>query len=80
MVVVLVKTIRLVVALDDLDFGIRDDAFEAKVFNRYISFDQIINRGTKYPSYTYLHYDLLNRAILTIITLRVKSLHIKMYE
>jgi len=31
MLVVLVKEVRLVVAIDDLDFGIRDVVFEAKV-------------------------------------------------
>jgi hypothetical protein len=30
--------------------------------------------------YAYLHYDLLDRAALTIITLRVKPLHIEMHE
>jgi hypothetical protein len=33
------KENRLVVATDDLDFGIRDVAFEAMVFNRYSAFD-----------------------------------------
>jgi hypothetical protein len=80
MVVVQVKEIKLVVALDDLSFGIRDLAFEAKVFKRYATFDQIINRSMENPGYAYLHYDLLNNAILTIITLKVKSLHKKMYE
>jgi len=31
-------------------------------------------------SYAYLHYDLLNRAVLTTITLRVKSPYIKIHE
>jgi hypothetical protein len=35
MVVVLVKETILIIAVDDLDFGIKDVAFEAKVFNRY---------------------------------------------
>jgi hypothetical protein len=39
MVVVLVKEARLVVTVDDLDFEIRDVTFEAKVFNRYGTFD-----------------------------------------
>jgi hypothetical protein len=30
-----VKEAKLVIMVDDLDFGIRDVAFEAKVFNRY---------------------------------------------
>jgi hypothetical protein len=38
-VVVLIKETRLIVTVDDLDFRIRDDTFEAKVFNRYGAFD-----------------------------------------
>jgi hypothetical protein len=34
-----VKEARLIVTVDDLDFEIRDVAFEAKVFNRYGTFD-----------------------------------------
>jgi hypothetical protein len=30
-----VKEAKLVIMVDDLDFGIRDVVFEAKVFNRY---------------------------------------------
>jgi len=30
---------KLVVTMDDLDFRIRDVAFEAKVFNKYGTFD-----------------------------------------
>jgi len=41
MVVVLVKEIKLVVVMDDLDFRIKDVAFGAKVFNRYGTFDRI---------------------------------------
>ncbi len=33
--VILVKEVILVVVVDDLDFKIKDVAFEAKVFNRY---------------------------------------------
>jgi hypothetical protein len=39
MVVVIMKEVRLVVMVDDLDFGIRDVAFEAKVLNSYGTFD-----------------------------------------
>jgi hypothetical protein len=39
MVDVLVKEGRLVVVVNDLDFKIKDVAFEAKVFNRYGTFD-----------------------------------------
>jgi hypothetical protein len=75
-----VKEARLVITLDDLDFGIKDFTFEAKVFNRYGTFDQILNKSMKDLGYAYLHYDLLNMVTLTIITLKVKSSHIKMYE
>ncbi len=55
-----------------MDFIIRDVAFEAKVFNRYVTFDQITNMSMEDPGYAYLHCDLLDRAALTIITLKVK--------
>jgi hypothetical protein len=80
MVVILMKEARLVIAMNDLDFGIRDVAFEAKVLNRYGTFDQIANKNMKDLSYAYLHCDLLNKKPLTIITLRVKSPHIEMHE
>jgi hypothetical protein len=66
--------------VDDLDFGIRDVAFDAKVFNRYGTFDQIVDRIMEGQGYAYFHCDLLDRVALTIITLRVKLPHIKMHE
>jgi hypothetical protein len=39
MVVISVKEVELVVVVDDLDFGIKDVAFEANVLNRYGTFD-----------------------------------------
>jgi len=39
MVVVLVKEVRLVVVMDNLDFGVKDVVFEAMVFNKYGNFD-----------------------------------------
>jgi hypothetical protein len=75
MAIVLVKEGRLVVVVDDLDFGIRDVALEANVFNRYGTFDQITNRNMENLDYAYLHCDLLDMAIL-----RVKLPHIKMHE
>jgi hypothetical protein len=42
MVVVLVIFFWLVVVMDDLDFGVRDVTFEANVFNKYDTFDQIV--------------------------------------
>jgi hypothetical protein len=80
MVVVPMKEAKLVVEVDDLDFRIRDVAFEAKMFNRYGTFDQIVNKGMEDPSYAYLHCDLLDRAALTTITLRVKLPYIQMHE
>ncbi len=64
--------------LELLDFGVRDVAFEAKVFNRYGTFDRIANKNMEDPSYAYLHCDLLDRVVVTIITLKVKSPHIDM--
>jgi hypothetical protein len=78
MVIIPMKEGRLVVAMDDLDFRIRDVAFEAKVFNKYGTFDQIANRSME--GCAYLHCDLLNEATLTTITLRMKSPHVKMHE
>jgi hypothetical protein len=66
--------------MGELDFKIRNVAFEAKVFNKYGTFDQITNRSMEDLGYAYIHYDLLDRATLTTIILRVKLLHIKMYE
>jgi hypothetical protein len=80
MAVITVKEARLVVAVDDLDFEIRDVPFEAKVLNRYGTFDQIANKSMEDPSYAYLHYDLLGRTPLTTITLRVKSPYIEIHE
>jgi len=80
MVVLLMKEVKIVVAMDDLDFKIRNVAFEAKVFNKYGTFDQIPNRNMEFPSYAYLHCDLLDMSTLTTITLKVKSPHIEMHE
>jgi hypothetical protein len=35
MAIILVKETRLIIAVDDLDFKIKDVVFEAKVFNKY---------------------------------------------
>jgi hypothetical protein len=43
--------------VDDLDFKIKNVAFEAKMFNRYGTFDQIANMSMENPSYAYLHCD-----------------------
>jgi hypothetical protein len=80
MTIVPMKEAKVVVVVDDLDFGIKDVAFEAKMFNKYGNFDQITNKSMENPSYAYLHCDLLGRATLTTITLRVKSPHVKMHE
>jgi hypothetical protein len=79
MAIIVMKEGRLLVGVDDLDFGVRDVAFEAKLLNKYGTFDQIANRTMEYPSYAYLHCDLLNRVIMRSF-LRVKSPHIEMNE
>ncbi len=48
--------------MDDLDFKIRDVAFETKVFNRYGTFDRIANRSMEGLGYAYLHCDLLENS------------------
>ncbi len=61
MVVVLMKEVRLIVAMDDLDFKIKDVTFEAKVFNMYGTFDWITNTSMEDLGYAYLHYDCWTR-------------------
>jgi hypothetical protein len=39
MAIILMKEARSVVTMDELDFGIKDVTFEAKVFNKYGTFD-----------------------------------------
>jgi hypothetical protein len=43
MVIIPMKETKLVIVMDDLDFKIKVVAFEAKVFNKYGTFDQIAN-------------------------------------
>jgi len=80
MAIVLVKEAKLVVIVDDLDFRSKNVTFEAKVFNNYGTFDQIVNMSMKDPGYAYLHCDLLDMATLTTITLKVKLPYIEMHE
>ncbi len=61
--------------MDDLDFGIKDVALEAKVFNRYGTFDQVTNRNMEDLGYAYLHGNLLDTT-----TSRVKLPPIEMHE
>jgi len=42
--VVLMKEFRLFILVDDLDFEIKNVAFEAKVLNRYGTFDHFANK------------------------------------
>ncbi len=63
-----------------VNFGIRNVAFEAKVLNRYSTFDQIANRCMEDLGFTYLHCDFLDMLVLTMSTLRVELLHIEMHE
>jgi hypothetical protein len=39
MAIVLMKEAQLVVVVNDLDFGVKDVAFEIKLFNRFGTFD-----------------------------------------
>jgi hypothetical protein len=81
MVVFPMKEVCLIIAMDDLDFKVKDVAFEAKVFNRYATFNQIANRSMEDLNYAHLYCELLNKVALTIITLkRVKSLHRNIHE
>ncbi len=66
--------------MDDLDFKIRDVALEVKVFNRYVTFDQIANTSMENSSFAYFHFDLLDRVTLTIIVFMIKLAHIDVYE
>ncbi len=43
--IIVVKEAKLVVVVNDLDFGIKDIALQAKVFNKYGIFDQIAKRA-----------------------------------
>jgi hypothetical protein len=61
----------MVVIDDDLDFGIWDVAFEGKIFDSYGTYAHIVNKSMEDLGYVYLHSDLLNMSILTIVTLRV---------
>ncbi len=80
MVVVTIKEAQLVFVMDNLNFRIRNVAFEANVFDRYGTFDWIANRSMEDSCYAYLDCDLLDNATLTIITIKVKSFQIKMNE
>jgi hypothetical protein len=77
---IVMKEGRLFIRVDDLNIGVRDVAFETKLLNKYGTFDQIVNRTMEYQSYAYLHSELLNRVVLSMIILRVKSPHIEMNE
>ncbi len=66
--------------MDDLDFGVRNVTFEAKVFNRYGTFNRIANRSMEDLCYAYLHCDVLNMVALTIIIFRIKLPNIDMHE
>jgi hypothetical protein len=74
------KKVWLIIAVDDLDFEVKDGAFEANMFNKYGTFYRIVNKSMEDWSYAYLQCDLLDKAILTIITFGVKSLHTNMHE
>jgi hypothetical protein len=79
MFIISVKEGRMLVIMNDLNCGVRDVAFEAKVFNRYVTYDYI-TKSLKDLSYVYLHYGLLNKVIMITITLGVNSPHIEIHE
>jgi len=60
MVIILVKESKLVVAMDDLDFKIRDVAFKVKVLNMYGTIDRMINKNMENLRYPYSHWHLLD--------------------
>ncbi len=80
MFIITIKEGKMLVIMNDLNCGVQDVAFEAKVFNRYGTYDCITNKSLKDLSYVYLHHGLLNKVIMITITLRVKSSHIEMHE
>ncbi len=49
------------------------------MFNAYNTFDHIAKKSLKDLGYPYLYCELLNKATLTIIMLKIKSMHIKMH-
>jgi len=73
------KEARLIVVVDDLDFESRDVTFEAKVFNKYGTFDWIANNSIEDLGYAYLHCNFLDKVALTI-TLRMNLSYIDMHE
>lgn len=73
------KQERVVVSVDDLDQGIRDVAFEAKVVNRYGTYDRVVANKLQ-TSYQYLYCDLLDRGGFTTITLMCKTEMIPKHE
>jgi hypothetical protein len=79
MVVIPMKEVRLVVVVYDLEFRIRDVAFEAKVFNSLAPLIEA-NKSMEDLGYAYLHCDLLDMVALITITLKVKSPYIELHE
>jgi hypothetical protein len=54
MVIIIVKKIWLIIAMDDLDFEVKDVAFEANVFNRFGTFYWIPDKNREDWGYAYL--------------------------
>jgi hypothetical protein len=65
--------------MDDLDFKLKMFHFKQRCSVGMAHLIELWIRTWKIQTYAYLHCNLLNRAALTTITLRVKSLHIKMH-
>jgi hypothetical protein len=66
--------------MDDLDCEVWHVVFEANILNSYDTFNHIANTSLEVLGYAYLDYNLLNKATLIIVTLRMKSSHIEMHE
>ncbi len=77
--VVRMEEAKLVV-VDDLDFGIKDVAFEVKVFNSMTPLIELQIEACKIQAMHVFHCDLLDMAALITLILKVKSLYIKMHE
>jgi hypothetical protein len=66
--------------MDDLDCEVWHVASEANILNRYDTFNHIVDKSLEGLHYAYLDCNLLNRATLIIVTLKMKSSYIKMHE
>ena len=73
------KKKRVVVSVEDLDQGIRDVAFEARIMNCYGTYDRIVAKKLD-TSFQYLYCDLFDRGGFTTMTLMCKNEIISKHE